>query len=82
MRPNFTTFKPKKSPTRIVSFFLGGGFVPKEVKPQKQKHQNKHGNSNPSSCSPEPIVIHGNPPAPVGAKGRAFPEALATGSFS
>ena len=23
-----------------------------------------------------------NPPAPVGAKGRVFPEALATGSFS
>ena len=26
--------------------------------------------------------IAGNPPAPVGAKGRVFPEALATGSFS
>ena len=27
------------------------------------------------------LVIQ-NPPAPVGAKGRVFPEALATGSFS
>ena len=26
--------------------------------------------------------VHINPPAPVGAKGRVFPEALATGSFS
>ena len=30
----------------------------------------------------ESLELYTNPPAPVGAKGRVFPEALATGSFS
>ena len=34
---------------------------------------------NPNPRCPQ---THSNPPAPVGAKGRVFPEALATGSFS